>query len=57
MNKTPDGAPARTDSPSAPDGTSRELWESPRLIPLDLGNAETMTFPGAADADLGPKPS
>ena len=42
---------------SVPARTSRDPWENPQLVPLDLGAAETQNFTGAFDADLGPKPS
>lgn len=45
--------------PDVPGGAEvkREAWDPPRLVSLDLGSADTMSFPGVADVDLGPKVS
>jgi hypothetical protein len=50
--------PNEMNRPAPPPDAStltREVWDTPRLIPLDLGNANTTAFTAKHDSDFGPK--
>lgn len=47
----------RSEAPHESASTVRETWEAPKLVPLDLGNANSTQFTAKHDSDLGPKAS
>jgi hypothetical protein len=49
---------SRPPEPTRPSAApAREVWEAPKLIPLDLGNANSTLFTAKHDGDFGPKAS